>query len=164
MSWSAPLSSELQSLSYLSEKERDGQERNGTLLCTFKFDACAKTRPRFAFLAFSTPELFSIAHDHESYSLLRMTTRALVACDLTLDIGRTQRRPRSLQLSSQAKRKFELFWDKHTCCLLQLVWRNIKGHTEAHVGKSNLWWQSNLLEIKGFILYIMRHTMCFNIQ
>jgi len=36
--------------------------------CTFKFDACAKSRQRFAFLAFSTPELFSIAHEHKGSS------------------------------------------------------------------------------------------------
>ena len=161
MSWSAPLSSELQSFSYLSEKERErgagakwrlnaACEKAG---CTFKFEACAKSRPWFAFLAFSTPELFSIAHEHEGSS--GMWPYAWNKANA--------RRIRSLQLSSQAEGKFELFWDKHTRWLFQLVWRNIKGHTEAHVGKINLWLQSNLLVVKEFIMYIMRHTMCLNI-
>ena len=162
MSWSALLSSELQSFSYISLKrrEREGQERNG-----------GWTQPARKQVVLSSLKhaqradrgSLSLHSRRQSYSLLRMNTRALVACDLTLEIRRTQRRIRSLQLSSQAEGKFELFWDKHTCWLLQLVWRNIKGHTEAHVGKINLWLQSNLLVVKEFIMYIMRHTMCLNI-
>lgn len=170
MSWSAPLSSELQSLSYLSEKERDVRERNGDWTLSTRTPVVlsslmhAQRAGRVSLSLHSRPK---------SYSLLRMTTRALVtrlailasrACDITFEIRRTLRRPRSVQLSSQTKGKFELFSDKHIRWLLQLVWRNIKGHTEAHVGKTNLWLQSILLEIKGFILYIMRHTLCCNIQ
>ena len=48
--------------------------------------------------------------------------------------------------------------------LSQLVWRNITGYTEAQVGGTNLWLQANLLAIKGFIMYIMRHKMYLNMQ
>lgn len=161
MRWSAPLSSELQSFSYLSEKERDGQERNGGWTLSTRTQVVLSSLMHAQRAGRGSLSLHS---PPQSYSLLRMNTRALVACDLTLEIRRTQRRLRYLQLSSQAKRKFELFSDKHIRWLLQLVWRNIKGYTEAHVGKSNLWLQSNLLAIKGFIMYIMSHKMCLNMQ